>query len=201
MLESEKSVSYQPDNDRKRPCGQDDSDETRGCMKRKFSARGEPNDIRPAAVKRPEKEFKSQLVINASAIMFFGKYAERRAPQRMFAFKHNLKWYGFNADNPDKAKLLDGRFAYVTHAKRIATERAYPYRTVVWSIPNGVHNTTFHVGLSDFAEVVAGAGEVSFGQGMLQEWDKGSGNYSPTDAVKNNTEFDPNKYVPLTYKP
>lgn len=154
--------------------------------------------------KNDKKTFKSKNKINENYVSFLRPYEKKRASERIFlVLDANNPAYikAFYSETPKELFDPDGTFAYVVHTEQTAKERNYPSRYVAWSIPQGTHNKTFHVGLSDFAIEVIAAGEMKFRKGKLVYFDKGSGTYSPTDIIKETSGFPPEKYRALDYDP
>ena len=137
--------------------------------------------------------FKSHIMINRGAEDYFRPLIGRREAFRLTLVACKMggsisTWFGLAPKGG--RNLLSGTYAYVTHLDRTI---------VAWPIKG--HHDTFHIGLSNLAPQVLAAGEVQFHKGKLVFFDRGSGNYKPTDAVKDQAGFEPEKYRNLTYTP
>lgn len=157
--------------------------------------------------KKAPKKFKSKF--DASMSVLYKTQLEKRRDSRVHIIRHKSKnKFSARKENGELTTLKPGRYAYITIGGKITA----------WPIISAQHNDTCHFALSDFAQLVDYAGEVTFSKYRKRKaaltikgqketnkpeesaaqcdlYDNASGTYKPEEAFKAQSGFPEEKFV------
>lgn len=128
---------------------------------------------------------------------FFGKHEIKRSVERvnLYFVSEENKWYALNIKSGN-LNVAHGRYAFVTHLPENAPSHGAMLSNIVaWPVQAAAHNDTFHLGLSEFEEYVAYAGEVTFDIGTCKFWNNASGKYQPPAKQKSAAQLPEDSFV------
>ncbi|MBN9286922.1 MAG: hypothetical protein BGO43_04795 [Gammaproteobacteria bacterium 39-13] len=156
----------------------------------------------PKQLTSEKKTFKSKF--DPSMSILYKAELERRKNSRVIIKRHKSKnKFSAKKENGELA-ILNGRYAFIT----------VNGETRAWPIVSTSHNDTCHFALSDFAQLVEYAGEVTFSRyiskdkkkkakpdnAQCEKFDNASGTYRPDAEQKAQAGFPVEKYVAPTFK-
>lgn len=172
-------------------------------LKRKITGISEEFSADSKRQKKDQEEirFKADWEINDTLIKQFKKYEEERAKEKILLIPRSEepeKWLAYHPDNPKNQFSPRGSYVYVTHCSDTPNPDYPEYKKIAaWPVYTGGrgHQNKFHIGLSNFSQYLAYAGEVHFGKnGKLKYFDNSSGTYHPKEDKKEQSGFEPKKF-------